>query len=407
MKKFLIILVIGSFILSGIGASAVQSYNIKPVLKVATNQEPLASSSPRDYTHTVLVEVGTATWCPSCPASNSAWHSIYSGGNYDFEYTELVYDMNSAANARFMQFNPMWVPTSYWDGGEFVYPGTSIPTFYNYLDSSGSRVVPDLVADLDAIWLGSAKLEISYSVVNNEGSNYPGRLRIYVIEFESTLWDDNSGKPYHHAFLDFATNKAIDIPAADSISDTIVWNGAVAGYPDITIDNIQVILAVFDDTAHQSYSDPPTGNPFWAYYSDECVAEIPVINNPPGVPTITGPNSGKPATSYDFKFNAVDPDGNQVKYIINWGDGNSDTTALNPSGTDVTIAHTWSVQGTYTIKVKVEDEHGLVGPEATFTVTITKDKNKAINTPFLNFLEEHQNLFQILQKIIQRLELQY
>jgi hypothetical protein len=38
------------------------------------------------------------------------------------------------------------------------------------------------------------------------------------------------------------------------------------------------------------------------------------------------------------------------------------------------------------------------------TLKTPKIYNKVINTPFLNFLEEHQNLFQILQKIIQRLE---
>lgn len=100
--------------------------------------------------HTVLVEVGTATWCPSCPQSNDAWHTIYGGKAYDFEYTALVYDKNPVASARFYEFNPKYVPTSYWDAGEFVYPGTNMATFYSYLDSSGAREVPDLVADLNA-----------------------------------------------------------------------------------------------------------------------------------------------------------------------------------------------------------------------------------------------------------------
>jgi len=288
MKKILMLLIVGFLILSSFGAVALNS-DMKELSSETIDIEYTGGGS-RDYTHTVLVEVGTRTTCPACPASNLAWHSIYEGGNYNFEYTELVYNMNSVAQARFYEFNPKYVPTSYWDGGEYVYPGTNYAIFYNYLDASGSRVVPDLVADLDVTWLGSAEMEISYSIVNNDASNYPGRLRIYVIELESTLWNDYNGNPYYHAFLDFAVNQLIDIPAAGTISDTIVWDGAAAGYPGISGNNIQVILAVFDDTPHQSYSDPPSGNPFWAYYSDECVAASPeTTNNPPDTPSISGP----------------------------------------------------------------------------------------------------------------------
>ncbi len=172
MKKILPVVIVGVLVLSGLGAAALQS----------DTQEPVTSPSPKDYTHTVLVEVGTATWCPSCPASNAAWHSIYGEGTYDFEYTELVDDMNSDAHARFYEFNPAWVPTSYWDGGMFVFPGTNQATFYANLNSAGARVVPDLVATLSASWLGNAEMQITYTVQNNEGANYPGKLRIYVQE---------------------------------------------------------------------------------------------------------------------------------------------------------------------------------------------------------------------------------
>jgi len=275
MRKFLPLLVVGILVLSGLGAVALNVDAEKLDLENSEYEKPSSSTSPRDYTHTVLVEVGTATWCGSCPASNTAWHNIYGGGNYDFEYCEMVVDKNSVANSRMNLYNLYWLPTSYFDGGQFVYPGTNYGTFYNYLDQSGARAAPDLVADLEVEWQGNAKMEISYTVENNEGSNYPGRMRIYIIELESTLWNDASQNPYYHAFLDFAENKVIDIPAVDSISDTITWDGVAEGYPGITIDNVQVILAVFDDESHTSYSDPPSGAPFNAYYVDETVAAIP------------------------------------------------------------------------------------------------------------------------------------
>ena len=299
MNKILPILLLGVLVLSGLGASAIQNDRLESMTETSFIK-PISTAGNRDYTHTVLVEVGTATWCSACPASNTAWHSLYEGGNYDFQYTELVYDKNSVASARFFEFNPCWVPTSYWDGGEYVLPGTNEGTYISYLDASGSRVVPDIVADMDITWLGGGEIEISYNVVNNEATNYPGKLRIYVLELESTLWNDYSGNPYYHASLDFAVNQVIDIPAGDTLSGTVTWDGAAAGYPSITQDNIQVILAVFDDEAHQSYSDPEDANndddyhPFWAYYSDECIAaefeEVP--NEPPETPTITGEING-------------------------------------------------------------------------------------------------------------------
>jgi hypothetical protein len=397
MKKLLPILVIGIFVLSGLGASAIQVFN-----QEVENTTPETSMSPRDYTHTVLVEVGTATWCPSCPASNTAWHSIYEGENYDFEYTELVYDMNSVANSRFSQFNPKYVPTSYWDGGEFVLPGTNTATFYNYLDSSGARVVPDLVATLDVQWLGGTEIEITYNVDNNEATNYLGGLRIYVIELESTLWDDNSGNPYYHAFLDFAENKAIDIPASGAISDTITWDGASNGFPGISQGNIQVILAVFDDEGHTSYSDPPSGNPFQAYYSDECIAALPTggTNDPPADPTINGPLNGNVGVEYDFTVSTTDPNGDDVYYWIEWCEHGCSTDWQGPfaSGDPQVFSHAWDDAGTHTIKVKAKDSNGA---ESGFTeLEVTMPRGKTYNSIFQWIFVTYPNVFPLLRELL-------
>jgi thiol-disulfide isomerase/thioredoxin len=404
MKKFFLIFIIGILVLSGLGAGAIKSNGIKPVFETNYNQEPL--NDPLAYTHTVLVEVGTATWCPSCPASNSAWHTIYESGNYDFEYTELVYDKNAKASQRFSEFNPKYVPTSYWDGGQYTYPGTSTGTFYSYLGLSGSRTVPDLVASLDVAWLGSAKMEITYSVLNNEATSYPGKLRIYVVEFVSTLWNDYNGNPYNHAFLDFAVNQVINIPAGDTLSNTVTWNGATAGYPNVKQDNLQVILAVFGNTPHQSYSDPPSGNPFSAYYSDECIAAVPgSSNNPPAAPTISGPKKVKVNISTDYSFSSVDPDSDNIaQFIINWGDGSGDQTVNGPfqSGQTVKASHTWTSEGTYTITAKAKDSKGAIG--STKTLSISTPRQRAVYTPFYNFLENHPNLFLILKIMLNKLK---
>jgi len=396
MKKIIPICIIGILLCTEFGAVALPSNDTKIIIQNKTEKA--------DYTHTVFVEIGTATWCPDCPASNAAWHSFYGSRKYNFEYTELVSDKNKEANSRFSEFNPKWVPTSYWDGGEYVYPDTNDKTFSSYLNSSGSRVVPDLVSDLSVTWLENTKIKINYSVVNNESSNFLGRLKIYIVELESTLWNDYNGNPYYHAFLNFADNKRIDIPATGMISNTIIWNGTAQGFPGITQDNIQVILAVFGNTSHKSYSDPPSGNSFDAYFADECIAASPVVlvNNPPETPTIDGPTSGNSGTVYTYNISTTDPDGDNVYYCVNCSDDTGEG-CLGPfaSGEKVTITHMWTEKGTYTINVKARDIYDAQSDWATLTVTMPYSYNKPILQPqFLKLLiQRFPHAFPILRQL--------
>jgi hypothetical protein len=132
-----------------------------------------------------------------------------------------------------------------------------------------------------------------------------------------------------------------------------------------------------------------TWGPGW-YFTTELAP-----NYPPGAPVIQGPSSGDPGTEYEYIFNAVDPDGDNVKYHIDWGDETSDETGLNPSGTDVIAPHSWSKSGNYVITAYAEDSKGLTGPSSTFQVTMPRDKATS-NVLLLRLLER----FPLLQKLI-------
>jgi len=123
-------------------------------------------------------------------------------------------------------------------------------------------------------------------------------------------------------------------------------------------------------------------------------------NRNPHIPTITGPTSGKPGVGYDYIFNAEDPNGDDVKYYVDWGDGNSETTGFNPSGTNVLVKHTWDEKGTYTIKARAEDTNGLIGPWGVLELKVPRNRI-ATNTLLLSFLEQ----FPILQRLLLRLGL--
>jgi parallel beta-helix repeat protein len=126
-----------------------------------------------------------------------------------------------------------------------------------------------------------------------------------------------------------------------------------------------------------------------------------IDSQPPYAPSIIGPNSGKPGEELTFIFNAVDPDGDDVRFIIDWGDTNNDTTTFVPSGIDKSASHIWSTEDTFTITVFAEDVFGNIGPSTTKQITIPRDKT--FNNLLLNWLQSHPNLFPLMQKLIQQL----
>lgn len=125
------------------------------------------------------------------------------------------------------------------------------------------------------------------------------------------------------------------------------------------------------------------------------------LNDPPGSTTITGPNKGVRGTEYTYKLNAADPDDDNVRYHISWGDGNDEITSFGPSGSDLSAKHSWSVKGTYTIKVQAEDEVGFFGPENSMQVTIPRNKAVNYNFNLLNRLfEQLPNAFPLIRYIL-------
>jgi hypothetical protein len=121
-------------------------------------------------------------------------------------------------------------------------------------------------------------------------------------------------------------------------------------------------------------------------------------NTPPNAPTVTGINTGKPDMSYEFTFNAIDPEGDNVRYIIDWDDGNIDTTGLNPSEADVIVSHSWSETGSYECSVYAEDEYVAEGDETIFTIVIKR--SKSMPNSILKWLQSHPNLFPIIRYIL-------
>jgi hypothetical protein len=138
-------------------------------------------------------------------------------------------------------------------------------------------------------------------------------------------------------------------------------------------------------------------------WSSALTVTIATANNPPNKPsTPTGPSSGKPATSYSYSSSAIDPDGNQVYLMFDWGDGNN-TGWKGPfnSGDTDTESHVWAVKGTYSVKVKAKDTRGVESVWSDLLpVTMPYTYNKLMLQFFERFFERFPNAFPILRQLM-------
>ena len=121
-------------------------------------------------------------------------------------------------------------------------------------------------------------------------------------------------------------------------------------------------------------------------------------NQPPNKPTITGPTQGKSGTRYAYEARTTDPNGDQLYYLFDWGDG-TDSGWIGPytSGISVSADNIWS-NGNYQIKVKAKDTNNAES-EWSDPLSISMPKHKTINKPFLIFLKNHPHMFPLIRQI--------
>jgi len=330
-----------------------------------------------EYTHTVLGEYGTATWCGHCPPVSEALWSIYNEGTRDFVYVSLVADMNSEADQRCEELGLTGYPTVFYDGGYTKVVGESPSSDPEdeearqeaAMDMAGQRKVPNMDLSLNVVWNGDASMTITISATNNvidteltempdeltnqrnvtfkwkatsgESSNDDWHIRVYVTEIISR-WNDYNGNPYHFGFLGYAINKPVTIGPGDTYTETVEWDGAAHGYGDITQDNIMVIAAIFDSNG----------------YSVEAASAAPSLKSEDSI------SDQHAEILYSYKLEGYDTE---------WSDWTTDTSVTYHNLED----------GLYTFKVKskVGDLEDPTPAEYTFRVDATPPDTTIISGP--------------------------
>jgi len=87
---------------------------------------------------------------------------------------------------------------------------------------------------------------------------------------------------------------------------------------------------------------------------------VEIDSQPPTTPSIpSGETSGYILTSYCYTTVTTDPDGDQLFYMFDWGDGRySEWLGGYASGQPCTDCITWSIPGIYYVRAKAKDEWG-------------------------------------------------
>jgi Tol biopolymer transport system component len=111
-------------------------------------------------------------------------------------------------------------------------------------------------------------------------------------------------------------------------------------------------------------------------------------NTPPNTPsTPSGQNEGTINTEYTFTTSTTDPDGDNVAYQFDWGDGNTSSwSGYVSSGSSISMSHSYSSVGTYNVKAQAKDINGAesgwssghqidISEEVTGKITFDSDRD--------------------------------
>jgi hypothetical protein len=171
-----------------------------------------------------------------------------------------------------------------------------------------------------------------------------------------------------------------------------------SGGPSISegwwIDNI-IIHSNHERIYEEDFSEYDIDDP-WGDWVIIGTASPP--NVPPFAPSILGPTKGGPGKDLTYTFSSTDWDLDNIFYYINWGDGTPELEWIGPyeSSEAVSLNHTFTSKGTYTIEAKAKDINGEESKIGKLKVTIEKSKSKQSN-----LILSLQTLERLLDRILQ------
>ena len=222
-----------------------------------------------DFTHAVIGEEFTATWCVYCPSAaenlNKVWlpKSQFPDDPYyhdQFFFVALITDKNDKADDRTGDYPDFaGYPTVYFDGGDEKVEGGQSDTsnYEEAIDSSGGRSDTDISLRIAMQHLGDDRIGVQAYITWNEDAGlgnptFNGYIRAYIVEPVSR-YDNYDGNPYHFGFLDYAFDQQVELDPHEEVVLETIWIGGNHtdsdgnDFSDISYDNLNIFVSFFND----------------------------------------------------------------------------------------------------------------------------------------------------------------
>ena len=238
------------------------------------------------------------------------------------------------------------------------------------------------------------------------------KLPIIVIEACSTAKFNKDNETFSYAFLQNSNGGGIGTFGATGLAWGYVGTGITTGligkmgldtfrayiYSDATTlgEMWGGALERFTKTSMDALDAKTTEE--WQMFGDPTLKIGAESNSPLKPSKPSGPVSGKIGEIYTYLTFTTDPDGDQVFYKWDWGDGTfSDWIGPVDGGSNSSASKTWTECGEYIIRVAAKDTHGKTSSWSD-SVTLSIPRSNNVN---LHSYSSSQSIFiQTLQKIL-------
>jgi len=279
---------------------------------------------------------------PNIPSIFSGPNSGYVNYSYTFSATATDPDEDSIS----YQFN--WGDDSLSNWTSYTQNGDSVQMEHSWL-SEGTYNIKTKAKDkygLESGWSGEHLITIS-----NVPNSPP--------EVPNTPSGPSSG--YEDSTYTFSVTTTD--PDGDSISYQFDWGDGDCSEWSNYVSNGQSISIDYSYSSEGTYlikAKAKDKNEVESGWSNGHQIIISDINYPPNIPVIpSGPSNGYEDSTYNFSAVTTDPDGDSISYQFDWGDTNlSAWSNYVSSGQSVSLNHSYSSPGIYSVTAKAKDVDG-------------------------------------------------
>ena len=234
------------------GQNNVSKLHVKTVLiLLLVNLALLSLALPKSealyydsYTHALLDEHFTATWCPSCrtdePNVLKAYNE-FAGSLFIVSYHVSDEWSNPSGDSMLAQYQAHTIPYHVFDGGYWVGKGGIYTT---EMENPATRPVHRIGLAIRKVLHGS-NLEYEGSVQEMDGEPFTGYVQVYITENKLR----SEGIEWNFVFRDFGVKQSLSM----SPGAIVQFSGTWAITSNVNAENLLVVAAVFDKSTTGYY----------------------------------------------------------------------------------------------------------------------------------------------------------